>query len=253
MTRRFFREILWVHRCVACQTVLLRREPLCPDCRKGWSEAREWECGICGNRLDGCTCPAPYLHDTARVRRQIKLVRYRTGYEEATESQLIYRLKHRPSKYPSQFVAEELAPVVTDLIRPDGHYCVTNVPRTPKEEKFYGFDHARRVAEKLAPLVGVPYAETMHRARGAKVQKEIPTREERLRSVKDTYIPVCGEEIRGKRVLLVDDVVTTGATMAECSRVLKRAGAKEVVPVSVAIVAHNPGTRNEEPVFRKKR
>ena len=74
----------------------------------------------------------------------------------------------------------------------------------------------------------------LEKARDTKAQSTLRGREARRKNAAGAYRAVRPEAIRGKRILLVDDIVTTGETLMECARVLKAAGAKSVTAVTVA-------------------
>jgi ComF family protein len=108
------------------------------------------------------------------------------------------------------------------------------VPLHPKREKKRGFNQAQIIAKELAELEGVRLLE------GVLVKtKNIPPQtflqlKEREKNVRGAFRVNKEEEIKGRVVLLVDDVYTTGSTIRECSSVLKKAGAKEVKALTIA-------------------
>jgi len=112
--------------------------------------------------------------------------------------------------------------------------AIIAVPLHPKREKQRGFNQSQIIARELAKLKGIEIAE------GILVKvKNVPPQtlleaEEREKSVRGAFGVVKVEKIKGKSVLLVDDVYTTGATIRECSRVLRRAGVKEVKAITLA-------------------
>jgi ComF family protein len=108
------------------------------------------------------------------------------------------------------------------------------VPLHPKRKKERGFNQAQIIAKELARIKGIELGDGML----VKI-KNVPPQtslriEERVENVSGAFDVVEGEKIRGKGVLLVDDVYTTGSTIRECSSVLKNAGVKEVKALTVA-------------------
>ena len=97
-----------------------------------------------------------------------------------------------------------------------------------------GFNQAKVIAEELARLRGIKLEEGVL----AKV-KNVPPQtllemDEREENVSGAFRVVDEDRIRGKTIILVDDVYTTGSTVKECSSVLKKAGAKEIRAITVA-------------------
>jgi len=114
---------------------------------------------------------------------------------------------------------------------------VVSVPLHAARRKSRTFDQAELLAEAVAEALGIDYAlGAMERV------VDTPTltrqsREQRAETVKDVFKVRRPGAVDGRRVLLVDDVMTTGATASECARVLKRAGAKEI---AVCVLARTP-------------
>jgi len=112
--------------------------------------------------------------------------------------------------------------------------AIIPVPLHPKRKKQRGFNQAQIIARELARLKGIECVDR----RLVKI-KNVPPQtflrvEEREKNISGAFRVVHREKIKGKVVLLVDDVYTTGATIRECSSVLRDAGAKEVRALTLA-------------------
>ena len=119
--------------------------------------------------------------------------------------------------------AAETAP---DLVIP--------VPLHPKRLRQRGYNQAVLLGETMARQWRLPFCRTnLRRIRWTEPQIELPAAERRL-NVKGAFAVASPGLLRGKKVLLVDDVYTTGATVMECSRTLRRAGATAVFVATVA-------------------
>ncbi len=105
---------------------------------------------------------------------------------------------------------------------------IAAVPMYYKKEKFRGFNQAQILADELSQKNQIPVSEgNLIRYRKTKPQSSLHDKE-RLENIKDSFFVKDVDEIKGKRILLIDDIHTTGATLNECSKVLKKAGAKSV-------------------------
>jgi len=166
-------------------------------------------------------------------------VYYLHGKISPTQNRLIFYVKRNRTKRVFRFLAIELADSIGEMLNaervpPEG-VLVTYVPRRRRAQAEYGVDQAKALAAELARELSVPLVPTLKRSgRYQKPQKQLSGKE-RFREVKKAYLLKKKTDVRGKDVILVDDTVTTGATMATCVRLLKKAGAKRVFCASVAV------------------
>jgi ComF family protein len=108
------------------------------------------------------------------------------------------------------------------------------VPLHPKREKQRGFNQARILAKELSRMINIDYQEKVL----VKVKNILPQTsleaKERRKNVSNVFQVAKNAEIKEKTFVIIDDVYTTGATIQECSRVLKKAGAKDVRAFTIA-------------------
>ena len=121
--------------------------------------------------------------------------------------------------------------------------CITWVPVSRARRRRRGYDPAQLLARELGRQLGLPVEGLLEKIVENRTQSELRA-EERRANVLGVYQPTRPERIAGKRILLVDDVVTTGSTLEECSRVLCTAGAAEVNCAAFACAV--PKTEEEE-------
>jgi competence protein ComFC len=111
---------------------------------------------------------------------------------------------------------------------------ISSIPLGIRRRRARGYDQAQLLAKRLAQELVLPYQETLVRRRETKAQSRL-SREERLRNVQGCFsLHSSSVAVQGKEILLVDDVLTTGATMTEASRVLLAAGAMAVFSLTLA-------------------
>ena len=105
------------------------------------------------------------------------------------------------------------------------------------------YNQAALLAEGLARLIGVPHEPLiLEKKRPTKSQGEMPSAKARRRNVLGAFrvVPNKADGVRGRKIVLVDDVFTTGATLSACARALKRAGAARVDALTLARVVRPP-------------
>lgn len=246
-----FTRLFFPPRCAACRTLLpwgyvrkthLRGEAigqaLCADCRVKWEEAENAECGVCASRVRDCLC-MPQALRAARVHALFKLTYYVPGRREQTQNRVVYHIKEENEPRTPYFLAERLAPSVAEGLRmasiPLETCVLTYLPRTARAVRLHGIDQSKNLARELSRVLGIPVRRLLRRRKGAnRVQKKLSL-EERLKNAKNSFLSVRSADCVGKTVLLVDDIVTTGAGMAACARILSARGARRVLGVAVAV------------------
>lgn len=113
---------------------------------------------------------------------------------------------------------------------------ITSVPLHKIRKRERGFNQSEIFAREVSELTGIKYVEALKKVKKNKIQHELNL-SERTENVKNVYLLEGGVELRGKVVIICDDILTTGNTMAECANVIFEAGAKEVIGVTIANVA----------------
>ena len=102
-----------------------------------------------------------------------------------------------------------------------------------------GYDHAALLAEAVGKELGITPVKTLKKIRQTKPQSRIKDSAARRANVLGAYRVIDPELVKGKRVLLLDDIITTGATLSECAKTLLIAGAKEISCAAVAAASHD--------------
>lgn len=133
-------------------------------------------------------------------------------------------------------LAEPLAEMLAEVWRSQNASAdlISSIPLGNRRRRQRGYDQAQLLAKCLARELDLPYRETLVRGRETKAQSRL-SREERWRNVQGCFsLFQPSVALQGKRILLVDDVLTTGATMTESSRALLAGGALEVFGLTLA-------------------
>ena len=215
-------------RCLCCGKLLSRSDPLalCPLCLSAYALAARLPCRHCGKATADCTCCSDLLVG-AGVYRVAKAAAYPPEEPDGPVQAVLFALKRENSRDAKAFVTRELARAVRRMPEKIDGFTVTFVPRGEKGRRAYGYDQMEDVSRLLAGALGLPWEKTAVRSGQAKEQKGLD-RAARIENAKKTVLPAPGLDAGGKRYLIVDDVLTTGASLAAAAALLRSAGAAEV-------------------------
>jgi len=227
-------DLIFPYRCLVCGKYL-DHEYLCRPCFNNLPIKKQNEC-------IGCQRPTP-LGKTCVFCKESCLVDQLlvvSDYKDASVSTAIRFYKYRFL----QDLAEPLGQLVFKYLNhlaKNGHFSVVqgnpllvSVPLFKTREYWRGFNQSELIAQSIARRyrldVGVGLVRVAHRT----PQVELENRLERFSNARGLYDCRNPETFRGRNIILVDDVCTTGATLNECARVLKEAGAVSVTALAIA-------------------
>ena len=214
---RNFLAALFGGSCYLCRGAA--RRMLCPACESDLPHLAPPRCPRCalasprGEVCGRCLSEAPHYDATIAA----------LAYEFPADT-LVHSLKFRGELALAGFLGDLLKRQVQDDVD-----CVVPVPLSPARLRERGYNHAAEIAKHLAHAkVDLSLCE---RSRDTQPQMALPF-DERRRNVRGAFR--CTRALRGETVAVVDDVMTTGATLDELAKVLKAAGARRVVNWVVA-------------------
>lgn len=204
-------DLVYPKRCPFCGKVLEGWENgLCDQCQ----QILPWTEGSAG-RVDFCDeCFAP-VHYRDGVRRAVHSLKFNHG---AGHAAIMGQLM-------SQCLDDRWDEPV-DLI--------VWVPLSRKHLRKRGYDQAELLARRVSELQHIPAESVLEKLRNTHTQSRLTKHSARRANVLGAYGVKAGVDLTGKRVVLVDDVVTSGATLSECASCLRMAGAKSVVGLAFA-------------------
>lgn len=209
----FVLDLLFPPKCVFCGKVLDTGETgLCRRCQRELPWLTGGEAELTGEFFSLCAAPLRYQD---KVRDSIRRYKFmgRRGY---------YKVYGR---LVAQCVHDHLA----------GRYdLITWVPLSPRRKKERGYDQSFLLASAAALELGDVAVETLRKELDNQPQSGLTEDAQRRANVLGAYTPVDKALVEGKRLLIIDDVVTTGSTLSECARVLRTMGAADVVCAALA-------------------
>jgi ComF family protein len=237
MNFNFIGDIFFPPACVACGDSIARGV-LCATCRQGIVGFDTLFCGTCAARLPDqkkiCHKDAAFVLGAA------------APYDDDALRALIHALKFRGIGAAAEPLAEILAAYVARLgldlggkasagVSGSSAWTVTPVPLSPQRARARGFNQSALIAQSFARALGAPFDEhLLARIAHRKPQSETEDIFERRENIKGCFALAPGADVRSKKIVLVDDVTTSGTTFTEAARVLKLAGAKKILALAVA-------------------
>lgn len=203
-------DLLYPPKCPFCGHLLEKGELLCPECQS----KLPWLSGAAAERTveltGGCVSVLEY---DERVKKAVHGFKF---YGKSARSETFGLLI-------AQCVREH------DLAAE----MVTWTPLSKRRLRKRGYDQAQLLAEKVGRELGLPVARTLEK-KHRPAQSGLNDEAQRRANVLGAYTAVNVESFRGKRLLLIDDVTTTGSTLSECAKTLRLAGAESVVCATLA-------------------
>lgn len=217
-------DLLFPPQCVACR----RRDCfLCSDCFAQTPLLPQPQCGVCGEPVASGSRCARCAKAPLAVDGILSIYVYTGPVQVAIRALKYHGLKAVADPLGAALVSYLAGSGVT----PD---VVVPVPLHPRRLRERGYNQSELLARSLGRRVSLPVeTRALVRTRDTSAQAKAASAEERRRNVANAF--ACrGEAITGRKVLLVDDVCTTGATLSACAQALKAAGAARVSALTVA-------------------
>lgn len=208
--------------CIVCGKELSEktRDGLCAECRKKMPFNDEKICDKCGRIIAN---EAEYCNTCQSRERYFGIARSCFVYEDEAVS-LVYRLKFGGKRYLAKYMAN----IMADKYLQSGFVCdsVIAVPLSAKRKKQRGYNQSELIARELSRQLKLDYlCGAVIKKKDNEPQAKKGTFDREL-NVAGVYEAADKEAVKGRRILIVDDVLTTGATASEVARVLLKAKAK---------------------------
>ncbi|HRR89721.1 MAG TPA: ComF family protein [Eubacteriales bacterium] len=214
--------------CDLCGAELIApsRYNLCSACLGKMPFVGESKCLVCGAAPGG---EGDYCLRCMKTENAAEKNRSPVHYEGFGKD-FVVGLKYGGKKY----LAAPMSAMMADTYIAEGFSSdiITYVPMTGKEKRQRGFNQAELLAAALSKRLNLPIVDALKKSRETKFQKELGFLE-RAENLKGAFS--ASSEAKGKRVLVVDDVFTTGATVHACAKALLGAGAKSVESLTFAV------------------
>lgn len=232
---RGLRELVFPSVCIHCHSLIERLdEHFCTACIQALTDDPHTVCPRCSSSVgefadttNGCPkCRGEHFHFTSS---------FRLGPYDGVLRDVILKLKSSTGEGLAECLGQLWASVAEKQMRAASAQVVIPVPLHWIRRWHRGFNQSRALAESIATKLGIPCKpRLLRRVRHTPHQTGLNAQERRA-NLRDAFKANAAADFKGKTVLLVDDVLTTGSTASEAARVLSGAGAANVV---VAVLAH---------------
>ena len=247
-------EALIVSKCPSCGAIVRRSGMLCPECLEKYDEEKSRQCMFCKLPASLCVCSTRDLYYCRQLGKTMHSpVFYGAGNE--VFGKILSALKYSSDRGSEKFFARELSHDIMMLFLTNKEFpedwCVTYPPRRRSAAYYYGIDQAKGLAKRIARYTGMKFEKVFVR-RGGRAQKTLGSVERKENAVHSLRL---GDkaDVYGKKYVIVDDVVTSGATMKACQSLLLSHGAAASFVLSVSKTPMRGAGYDKKLRFRRKK
>lgn len=224
-------EILYPARCPICHGILKGRDGICLECRKKLPYIREPKCKKCGKQME--SAEEEYCRDCKRFSHAFDRGAAVYTYNDVMARSIAMFKYHNRREYAKVY-AKEMYRCCSRFLKSCAPEVILPVPIHRQKKRQRGFNQAELVAKELGKLLNVPVdADYLIRKAKTIPQKEL-TRQQRKRNLKEAF-EVSKDGKYYKRVLLIDDIYTTGATMDAVSEILRENQTKIIFFLTICV------------------
>lgn len=206
----YLQALIFPERCPYCKALVEPKEIACESCMK---KLEEKQMPLTGGAL-GFRCLSSFLYKGS-VRRAIVSLKF---YE---------RTQYIPQ------MAEILAADIRRVYGEDSFDLITAVPMYKADQIKRGYNQSELIAKAVGKLLDVPYLETLRKIKKTEKQHTLK-RAKRKHNLDGAFKVINNTEIRGRRILLIDDIVTSGYTLGKCCRIINRARPERICCATLA-------------------
>lgn len=228
-----FRAEIYPDRCWFCNDVIYYKTDICPDCKKSVTKISGTRCMSCGMNRKDCDCnskscfyngiTAPYMYDEL-VRRGI------------------LRWKYHGNVRAVKFFAKETAKCIKKDFSSVAFDVITFIPQTKQEQEEKEYNQSEYLASEIGKYLKIPTDKLIVKIFETNRQHDLPMYQ-KSGNVFGVFGCPDKEKVKGKTILLIDDVKTSSNTLNECAKVLQLNDAAEVYCAVIAIAKNKKNSK----------
>lgn len=205
-------ELMFPSHCIFCGQVLSKNKTCCQECEEKLPWTQTALCRVGLGALERVYCAFDY---------------------DGRLPEGIAQFKFHGKSHLCRYFALQIMKHAGTQLKEEACERIVYVPMEGMKQQRRGYNQAELLARELSKELGIPCSSCLRKIRKTKTQHELSAKE-RQKAQKGSY---ASRTLQGEKILLVDDICTTGATMQECARVLKEAGASAVIGVAICQTA----------------
>lgn len=227
---KYLLHVVFPRTCFSCGKDLAwdAAAPLCPACENGLTLPGPLICQRCGVVLKDGGAHCFHCRGSKAAQFTCKYIRAACNFNEFSRG-IVYALKYQGNKYVAGYMGKLMAQRFGLFAELSGVNCVVPVALFPARQKQRGYNQSELIARAFCQHTGLVLDTTsLVRVRNTGSQTKLG-REARVANMAEAFEVKENSAVKGKTVLLIDDVATTGTTLESCARALRKAGAKRVM------------------------
>lgn len=229
-----FKYLIYPEVCISCSKKLAYDERfLCAHCTKMITALKDPVCKKCSRELP------PFLQESRpcsdckkrsfSFRKNISILKYDT-----ITKKMFHELKYQRRRNIVRLFYPYIDTAFGEISRAYSDLLLTCVPLDPARQRQRGFNQSRLICDYIVRTYHIRADYSLLKRNASRTPQSMLNRTERMHNVHGLFRASKKDTLHGANILLVDDIVTTGSTVDECSRVLRRAGARSVTIFSLA-------------------
>ncbi len=237
-------SLIYVPRCASCMAVLPSKDiPLCPECEKAYQLESKYLCSGCSRAHRMCMCRISF--GDAKIPFS-----HVTGYDvkrSSASKNIILNIKDNNLPSAFDFLCREMLTVLKEkYIRlfERTNVVITYVPRSKMARRRAGHDQSEQLAVRIARESGAVFM-PLFKNNGIKSQKYLSRAEREKNAMQNHSLLYPELKLSGQTVIIVDDIVTTGASIGACALLARSVGAKAVIGLCAAKTESKKGINLE--------
>jgi competence protein ComFC len=231
-------DFVYPQHCVICKNYLKREERhVCENCWNSLTTLPDPFCPYCKSFMEHEDIKCVFCNSTKKLSEDHILFKVRSlGRFDDYYKELIHQFKYGKKIPLGKRLGARLGRTINDdSIFLESDYLIP-VPLHKSRCRERGFNQSEIVADGISEITGLSVLKkVLKRKKNTRDQTNL-SREQREENVRGAFIITQPEMINGKNIILVDDVITTGATLSECARMLNQAGAQQILAMTLVVV-----------------
>lgn len=232
-------SLIFPNRCLSCNKITPLKH-FCKDCLPPPTLIHIKTCEKCGLPIKLCACKWNFYYFD-------KMISCLEADDKTKNS--FYSFKFGGNRSGFEFFSEKMVEMLNEKHSDLKIDIITSVPSHKSTVNERGYDQVKLLAKGISKGVGVNYIPLLRQPKKSSKQHETESINQRFSNVVGKYSFCNNQNIKGKTVLLVDDIKTTGATLSQCAKELKLSGAEKVIAITALTVY--PKNKEEKQTVEK--